>query len=81
VDSVGPLRESANALVFLSRDDDEKPVRVAALDTTTGKAKWSTAIAGWKSKDLMSSTDATVETNGTWIVVGVKGRLAWLKVP
>ncbi len=81
VDSVGPLRESGNALVFLTRDEDEKPLRVGALDLATGKAKWSTPLVGWKSDDLSSSSDATVETNGNWIVVGVKGRLAWLKAP
>ena len=41
--------------------------------------KWSTPIAGWTSKDLTTSTEATVEANDGWIVVGVKGRLAWLE--
>lgn len=81
VDSVGPLREIGDAIVFLSRDEDDKPLRVAALETATGKAKWSSPIAGWSSKDLMSSSDATVEVNGSWLVVGLKGRLAWLKLP
>ena len=81
VDSVGPLREIGDAIVFLSRDEDDKPLRVAALDAATGTAKWSSPIAGWSSKDLMSSSDATVEVNGSWLVVGVKGRLEWMKVP
>lgn len=78
-DSVGPIRQAGDALVFLSRDEEAKPLRVAALDPQTGKAKWSTPLVGVASKDLTSSLEATVETNDTWIVVGVKGHLAWLK--
>ncbi|MGE0398468.1 MAG: PQQ-binding-like beta-propeller repeat protein [Kofleriaceae bacterium] len=79
VDSIGTLRGAGDNIVFFSRDDEEKPVRIAALDRATGKAAWSTPVVGWKSKDI-SSLDTTVETNDSWIVVGNKGRLAWLKV-
>jgi outer membrane protein assembly factor BamB len=81
VDSVGPLREVGDAIAFLtrSREEDTEAMRIGALDSATGKAKWSTPIAGWRSKDLTTSTEATLEVNESWIVVGVKGRVAWLK--
>jgi outer membrane protein assembly factor BamB len=80
VDSVGPVREAGTALVFLSRNEDEtKPVRVAAIDSSTGTATWATPVPSLVSKDLTMSTEATIAVNDGWIVVGVKGRLAWLR--
>ena len=79
VDGVGPMREVGDAVVFLSRDDDTKPARLVALATSTGKATWQRALPTI-SGDISYSSEPFVEVAGNWIVVGSKGKAAWLKV-
>jgi len=78
-DSVGPIREAGDVVVFVSRDDDEKPARLVALDTATGKAKWMRPLDGIRSSEISSTTDPIVETVGPWIVAGAKGDVKWIK--
>ena len=78
VDSVGPMRELGDNVVFVSRDEDGKPARVVALSTKTGKAAWMSPLDD-KSDDINSTTDTIVEVAGPWLVVGAKGNVSWIK--
>jgi len=78
VDGIGPIREVGDALVFLSREDDAKPLRLVALASSTGKATWQRALPTI-SGDISYSSEPFLEVAGNWIVVGSKGKAAWLK--
>ena len=80
VDAVGPMREVGDTVVFVSRGDDGQPAKLVALDTATGKAKWVRALAGVESSEISYSTDPLVETAGSWLVAGAKGRVSWIKL-
>ena len=80
VDSIGPIREIGDTVVFVSRGDDLEPARVIALDTATGKAKWTSKLDGIVST-VSSTTDVTIATAGPWLVAGAKGDVAWIKLP
>lgn len=79
VDAVGPMREVGDAIVFVSRGDDDQPPRVVALATATGKATWTRPLVGIKSSEISSTTDTIVETAGPWLVAGAKGSVSWMK--
>jgi PQQ-like domain len=79
VDSIGPIREAGDTIVFVSRGEDAQAPRIVALDTQTGKAKWMTPLPGTKSTDLTSTTDVLVEVAGPWLVAIAKGHASWIK--
>jgi outer membrane protein assembly factor BamB len=79
VDSVGPMREVGDNVVFVSRDDDGKPARVVALSTKTGKAAWMRTLS-IPSSEINSTDDPIVEVAGPWLVAGAKGAVSWIKV-
>lgn len=80
LDIVGPAREIDGAIVFVSRGEDYEKAKLVALDVKTGKARWVRAL-DIVSRDISYTSDPIVETKGTWLVAGAKGRVSWIKLP
>ena len=80
VEAVGPIRKIDGAVVFVSPGRGDQKAKLVALDVQTGKARWVRAL-DIASRDISYVSDPLVETKGSWLVAGAKGRLSWIKLP